>query len=448
MSKTAARSIALSAIDRMNASPVLVNSRHVERLSNDFMQMAQCTDDEYLEKAEAAMRDQLCSAYGVGPASTQKPFAYSSGTAIIPVHGTLINRYGGYYFGFITGYNFIRRQRMQAELDDDVERIIYDVDSYGGQANGCFELADEIYSMRGGKPTIAVVDSACYSAAYALASATDQIVVTPSGGAGSVGVMSLHIDRSKALEEMGLKVSLISAGAHKVDGNPYEELPDDVRRDMQASVDQTYDMFVELVARNRGLDAKAVRDTEARCYSAQDALAIGLIDAVATPGKAVTDFIYGPSGSEDEPLEEETMSAAKPTTKPETANANAQTAENGEALTAARNESASAERARISGIVNCAAAKDRPKLANHLAFGTSMSVEDATALLNNAGVETSAAAEPATREADANDNSNFLKAMDNGEHPNVGANGKEANAQESDEDDLDKSLTTIGFKYN
>lgn len=459
MSKTAARNTALTAIERMNSSPVLVSSRHVDYIVNDFMQMSHCEDDDYLLRAESAMREQLCSAYAVGPASTEKPFAFSGGTAIIPVHGTLINRYGGYYFGFITGYNFIRRQRMQAELDDDVERIIYDVNSYGGQSSGCFELADEIFSLRGGKPTIAVVDSNCFSAAYALASATDSIVVTPSGGAGSVGVLSVHFDNSKLMEEMGIKVNIIKAGAHKADGNPYEELSDDVRQEIQADVDQCYDMFVALVARNRGLDEKAVRDTEARCFSAQDALALGLIDAVATPGQAVTDFIYGPSGSDDEPLEDDTMSAAnKTTTKPEAQNTQTQKQANpaanapeGQDLNAARADGAVAERERIAGIMNCDAAKDRPNMAQHLAFNTSMSVDDAMAMLNVAGVETQAAslADPADqKKADKPEtNAHFMNAMDNSTHPNVGSNGDE-NQAEKDPDSLEQNLTSIGYQFN
>lgn len=447
MSKTAAHSIALTAIDRINASPVLVSSRHAENIVNDFIQMSKCEDDDYMVRAETAMRDQLCAAYGVGPASTEKPFAYSSGTAIIPVHGTLINRYGGYYFGFITGYNFIRRQRAMAELDDDVERIIYDINSYGGHAAGCFELADDIFSLRGGKPTIAVVDANCFSAAYAIASATDRIVVTPSGGAGSVGVMQVHIERSKMLEEIGIKVNLIVAGAHKADANPYEALPDDVRKEMQADVDRTYDMFVALVARNRGLDEKVVRDTEARCYMAQDALALGLIDEVATPEQAVTNFIYGPSGlDDDEPLEDETMSAPnKSTTKPETQNADTQP-DNGAELSAARTGAATAERDRIAGIMNCDAAKDRPKLANHLAFSTSMSVEAATEMLNFAGVETQAAATQTDTKAE-NEGSHFMKAMDNSKHPEVGANGQEASAAK-DPDSLEQNLASIGFQFN
>ncbi|PZP55979.1 MAG: S49 family peptidase, partial [Delftia acidovorans] len=124
----------------------------------------------------------------MAPSSGNKPFAFSGGFAIIPIHGSLINRYGGYYHGYVTGYNFIRSQMNAALADPDVEAIIFDVNSNGGEAAGCFELANEIFASRAVKPSFSVVDSNAYSAAYALGSAATKMAVIPSGGAGSIGV--------------------------------------------------------------------------------------------------------------------------------------------------------------------------------------------------------------------------------------------------------------------
>lgn len=438
MSKIAARNIAQITLARMNMTPLMVDPRHAAMIAQNFREMHACEDDDYMESAEAGMRESLCEAYGIGPASAQKPFAFSNGTAVIPIHGTLINRYGGYYFGYITGYNFIRRQMAQAAVDDDVERIIFDVNSGGGQAAGCFELAEEIFAME--KPTLAVVDASCYSAAYALASGADQISVIPSGGAGSIGVVAMHVDVSKMMADIGITISLVTAGAHKADGHPYAELSDEVRADIQASVDQAYDMFVGLVARNRGLDEKAVRDTEARCYSAQDALTHGLIDAVATPTQAVTAFISGPSGSEENT--EETRMTTKTQTAPE--NATLQAPEQAQ-LDSAKADGAKAEGARIAGILNCEAAKERPKLAQHLAFSSTMSVEEAGAMLAMAGVETQAAAPAPVKE----EGTAFAKAMNADGSPNIGANAGTAAEEENDDgNNLSKNLETLGYKFD
>ncbi len=183
-------------------------------------------------------RTDILSSYGYSDCvpTLEKPFAFANGVAIIPIHGLLINRLSWSY-SFVTGYNFIRSQRNAALADDDVELIVYDVNSQGGLASGCAELAREMFDTRDQKPSLAVVDARCYSAAYFLASAASRLVVTPSGGVGSIGCMSMHIDYSGALENEGLKVSFIIAGDQKTDGNPYESLSTRARATIQRDVE-------------------------------------------------------------------------------------------------------------------------------------------------------------------------------------------------------------------
>jgi capsid assembly protease len=439
MSSFTARQALMAAFDRMQMKPVLLDQesipavvRAAKSLQNADGSLPEDMDEEMLQ----AHRNNLCEAYGFSSSNQNKPFAFAEGTAIIPVHGTLINRYGGYYYGYATGYNYIRRQRAQAMVDPDVKRIIYDVNSPGGEAAGCFELSDESFELRGEKPTLAVVDSNCYSAAYAFASSADKISVTPTGGAGSIGVISMHTDLSKLLEDFGVKITLITAGEHKADGNPFEKLSPEVKAAIQKDVDDFRDEFVALVARNRGLDPKVVRDTEARCYSAKDALDLNLIDAVETPTKAVAAFITGPTGSN---IEEPTMN------EEEIAQANR------EAAAAA----AAAERTRMAGIVGCEGAVKMPKLANHLAFSTDMSVEMATGILAAAALDipaqaaanSSAAATVDIQNNGKDANSNFLNAMNNGTHPEAGANESVTTADPS-EDEKAMSALEEGFSLN
>lgn len=446
MSKMHIRSTAMNVLNQMNLAPVMVAPRHVSNLTDNFHAMNSCAEDDHEAKSDRAMRESLAAAYGLSDVTKDKPFVYYDGTAVIPIHGTLINRYAGYYYGYVTGYNFIRRQAAAAVADEDVSRIIFDVNSNGGQVAGCFELAAELAAIE--KPTMAVVDANCYSAAYALASAADSISVTPSGGAGSVGVIAMHVDVSKAMNDFGVKMTLITAGEHKADGNPYEALPDSVRKDIQAEIDTTYASFVSLVAANRGIDEKVVRDTEARCYSAQEAKALGLIDAVATPDEAATAFISGPSGPDESNGDETMPQPNNASTAPDATQAAAASAEQ---LATARAEGATAERGRISGIMGSEAAKQRPTLASHIAFNTSMSAEDANTMLSAAAVETAAAAptkrEPAQAPETAASTSNFQKAMDGGSHPNVGADGGATDAAAA-EDDLEANLASFNYKFN
>jgi signal peptide peptidase SppA len=393
---------ARAVLDRMNLREVAV-AHHYTGLPADLHFLATA---DIIEQQELLLqrRGELCAAYGQPIHQPDKPFAFANGIAFIPVHGTLINRFGSSW-GCVTGYNFIRHQTALAGMDDDVKHIVYDHNSYGGEAAGCFECAGELKKLANGKPTLAVVDSNCYSASYAIACGADQIAVTPSGGVGSVGVVAMHMDMSKMLDDFGLKITLIHAGDHKVDGNPFEALPKEVRADIQKGVDKSYATFVAHVAEGRLMDEKKVRDTEARIYRADEALQMGLIDFVATPSEAVLAFVGGPSGSTvDPPLKETPMAATDPV-KPDAA---------AQAATEAR----TAERTRVSGIINCEEAKDRTALANHLAMNTDLSVEQAQAILKAAPVATVAtvpAAEPAATK------NVFKEHMNADKHPAVGA---------------------------
>ena len=392
--------VSQQAMLRMNHAAVMV-AVNKSSLQMD-LQALHAETPESGERKRAEVMESLCAAYGFDSKAQNKPFAFQDGVAIIPIHGSLINRFGQCY-GYVTGYNFIRRQRDAAMADPDVTAIVYDVNSGGGEAAGCFELADESFALRGTKPTISVVDSACYSAAYALASTSDQVVVTPTGGAGSVGVYTMHVDMSKMLEDWGLNITLIHAGEHKVDGHPYAELPEDVRADMQKSVDATYNKFVESVARNRNLSVEAVKDTQARCYSADDALALGLIDSVASPIEAIRAFLGGHSeASNDETTGDSLMEL---------------------------NEAKQAERQRVGAIIGHPNAKGREAMANHLALNTEMSVDDAAALLAVAPVAHVEVVEK-TEEAAKPKNEKFVEAMNQDDHPNVGPDGKPTESAE------------------
>lgn len=392
--------VSQQAMLRMNHAAVMV-AVNKSSLQMD-LQTLHAETPESGERKRAEVMESLCAAYGFDSKAQNKPFAFQDGVAVIPIHGSLINRFGQCY-GYVTGYNFIRRQRDAAMADPDVTAIVYDVNSGGGEAAGCFELADESFALRGTKPTISVVDSACYSAAYALASTSDQVVVTPTGGAGSVGVYTMHVDMSKMLEDWGLNITLIHAGEHKVDGHPYAELPEDVRADMQKSVDATYNKFVESVARNRNLSVEAVKDTQARCYSADDALALGLIDSVASPIEAIRAFLGGPSeASNDETTGDSLMEL---------------------------NEAKQAERQRVGAIIGHPNAKGREAMATHLALNTDMSVDDAAALLAVAPVAHVEVVEK-TEEAAKPKNEKFVEAMNQDDHPNVGPDGKPTESAE------------------
>lgn len=361
----------------------------------------------------ADIRNQyICARYGVN-ADIGKPFAYASGAAFVPVHGMLLNRFPG-SIGIATGYDFIKSQVRMALADPDVSHIVFDINSNGGLVSGCDELAQEIYRSREFKPSLAVVDANCYSGAYYLGSAASHIVCTPSGGVGSIGVVAMHLDASKALDEIGLKVTFIHAGDEKVDGNPTEPLSDRARASIDRTVQYHYGMFTESVARARGLPVEDVRATEARCYTPPEALELGLIDGVIDPGDAVAGFVQRESSMPELSQEEVARIAT-------------------EAATAA----VAADRARMAAIRSSPEAAGREKLADHLALNTTMTVVEATAILSASPKQEPVAANP------------FAAVMEMTDNPNVGADnaGNMVGAESTPNRILANYQAVTGYSY-
>lgn len=214
------------------------------------------------------------------------------GIAIIPIQGTLVQKLGTLrpYSG-MTGYDGIRACFLQALNDGEVKAICLDIDSPGGEVAGCFDLVDEIYAARGSKPVWAILSESAYSAAYALASAADKIIVPRTGGVGSVGVIVMHVDWSQKIKNDGVQVTIITYGDRKAESNPYEPLSETARKAIQSDIDEMGRLFVSTVSRNRGITEKTVRDTEAACFLGADGVQLGLADQVASPDAAFRDLL-------------------------------------------------------------------------------------------------------------------------------------------------------------
>lgn len=177
--------------------------------------------------------------------------------------------------------------------DPDVGAIVIDVDSPGGSVAGTPELAKKIFEARGKKPIIAVADSLMASAAYWIASAADQIVATPSAeGVGSIGVIAVHEEISKAAEMAGVKFTIFRAPEFKGEGNPYEPLSSDASEFIQAQIQEFYGMFVSAIAKHRGVKPAEVRENygKGRALTAKQALEVGMIDRIATLDEVLADL--------------------------------------------------------------------------------------------------------------------------------------------------------------
>jgi signal peptide peptidase SppA len=339
----------LDLTSRMINRPLLLDDN-----SADFIRATAMTDRVLIEDGRERASQMWLDVYS----GISKPYQIIGSIAIIPVSGTLYNKvdWAGYSF---TGYGYITGLLDYASRDKDVKGVILDIDSGGGEVDGAFETADKIAAFD--KPIVTFATHA-YSAAYLLGSAADKMFVTRTGGVGSIGVVTAHVDMSKMYTEFGVQVTLMYKGKHKVDGNSTQPLPDDVKARIEAKLEEPYALFVDAVAKNRSMESQSVRDTEALTYGADEAVRLGLVDGVSSLEDSVLSFEAELNG-----IKTGVKMSNEPSTVVKAEAGNEATQLNQHAVETAKNEGikvgAESERTRIMGILESEESVGREKMA-------------------------------------------------------------------------------------
>jgi signal peptide peptidase SppA len=202
---------------------------------------------------------------------------------ILPIFGVISQRIGG--LERMSGG--ISTEEIGATLEDmaadrSLRSILLHVDSPGGSVAGVPELADKIRSLLGKKKITAFADPMAASAGYWIASQTAELTVAPSGQVGSIGVITAHIDETKAEAMKGIQTTVIASSPFKAEG--YLPLTEEARADIQGKVDAYHAMFVGAVARGRGVtEGKVAKDFGGgRMVMAKEAVTRGMADKIGT----------------------------------------------------------------------------------------------------------------------------------------------------------------------
>lgn len=235
-------------------------------------------------------------------ADDQRPYLVDRGVAIIPIEGVI----GKVSDGWTDVSTLMIAAAARAAVDDPtVAAILFYVDSPGGTVDGTAELARELFAMRGRKPMVSYTDGMMTSAAYWIGSAADRIVISgDTTKVGSIGVIATHVDISKALGEMGVTVTHITAGKYKAVLSPFTPLSDLGRMTMQEVVDYLYAGFLDAVGGHRGTDAETVHDVmgDARIFIGRQALVAGLVDGEASLTETIRQLSEAQPGHQPWPL--------------------------------------------------------------------------------------------------------------------------------------------------
>lgn len=240
----------------------------------------------------AQLRQQASDWYDEKPKTPRDMYTVSRGVARIPINGTLVHKLGGVepWSGMI-GYDQLDQIIGDAQDNKDVGALLLDIDSPGGEVAGCFDLARKLAKTSargGGKPIIGAANEMACSAAYALISACDEVYMPETGIAGSIGVWTLLVDMTQALDKGGIEVTMIRAGERKARGGPYEQADEATVAKLLDWVEETRQQFAALVAEHRSISVDAVLDQEGDWFPGDEAMDRGLVDGIG-PFEAISD---------------------------------------------------------------------------------------------------------------------------------------------------------------
>jgi len=202
--------------------------------------------------------------------------------AVIYVKGSIF-RYSNIFTDFynLTTIDNLKEDVNYAESLEDIDEVVFFVDSGGGQANGISEFSQIVANMK--KPTTSYISGSGASAAYWIASATNKIVINKTAIAGSIGAMLEVYDDSKMLEKFGIKKTVYKS---KVSPNKNSD------EELQTVVDRVGEEFVTDVAKNRNVSFEFVLENygQGGLFVGEDAVDAGLADKVGTFEEVLASF--------------------------------------------------------------------------------------------------------------------------------------------------------------
>lgn len=370
-----------------------------------------------------------------------RPYNVRDGVLLIPVKGVLLHEFPFALGNWATGYQYIWRAFQRGMADEGVKGIAFICNTPGGMVAGCFDCADKMFAMRGTKPIRAFSQESAYSAGYAIASVADHVNVSATGGVGSIGVVTMHVDMSGAIDKAGFKITFIQYGKHKTDGNPYESLGKDAKARIQARIDELGEIFVTKMARNRGLDAQVIRDFEALTFTASEATSNGLADSIGSLDDAMAAFVADCSLDDgDEEMNDKTKGVDQ--AAHDAAVATARTEGHAAGLKEGTTAGATAAKERISAILALDESKTRQASALKIALTTDMTVDQAKGLLGTLPEDKAAAPATGTEKSEKTEKTQtpFEKAMTTTENPNLGSGNQSETSAATD----DQSAAILG----
>jgi len=212
--------------------------------------------------------------------------------AVVDVDGVIVNsERNGLFTEGENPVSLLTEKLNRAAEDRLVKAVVLRINSPGGGVTASHLMYEEIqaFRRRTGRPVVAVMLDLATSGGYYVACACDKIVAHPTTVTGSIGVIMMTLNVSKALEKLYIKPNIFKSGPRKDAGSPFRDMTEEDRAIFQGLIDGYYQRFLGVVGANRTkLTAERIRKlADGRVYSADEALEHGLVDRVGTIRSAI-----------------------------------------------------------------------------------------------------------------------------------------------------------------
>lgn len=191
--------------------------------------------------------------------------------------------------GFIGDTRDVVDQLNQFGKDDGIKAVILRIDSPGGGVASSQEIYEAVIDLKKKKKVVASMGSVAASGGYMVACAADKIVANPGTITGSISAVMHFANAEELLKKLGLKTSVVKSGKFKDIGSPVREMTAEEKALIQELVDDIYDQFLDMVARDRNIPKEKLRKiADGRVFTGRQAQKLGLVDYLGDMGYAST----------------------------------------------------------------------------------------------------------------------------------------------------------------
>lgn len=190
--------------------------------------------------------------------------------------------------GFIGDSADIVDQFHQFSKDESIKAVIVRINSPGGGVAPSQEIYESIIQLKKNKKVVASMGSIAASGGYMIACGADKIVANPGTITGSISALMHFANAEELMKKIGLKSSVVKSGKYKDIGSPMRRMTEEEKALIQELVDDIYDQFLEMVARDRKISKEKLKTiADGRVFTGRQAKNYGLVDELGDMGYAV-----------------------------------------------------------------------------------------------------------------------------------------------------------------